>query len=385
MRYFGFLLIVLSINAHAYPEFIGMGYTSCMTCHYNGAGNGGLNDYGRGLFAAEIASKVLWNSKYSDEALATKSGFLGSKVLPFWFRPSIKYRGLTVEENPGGKEKSSKTYYQMQQDLNLHLPFNEAQTLLVAINIGSVARESAASPNKPFPGSMLVTREHYLRGQLSENFWFYLGFMDKVFGIRHADHTAVNRTFLGLGQNHQVHGLILHYAKDSNEFFFNPYFGNLLIESKSQMPGFTMHYESEPTEMFRVGVSFMRDRDILAIERNTLAFLLKRGIEGGHSLLFESGVKNSLLSSLKTTNSAYVWTQATMRLVRGLFFQTNMEYFKGDITKMGTENLGFGIGLLAFPFQRVELRVTGVSNRTINPVSVDKDNWALLSQVHFSF
>jgi len=385
MQYFVFFLVAFSINAYSYPEFIGMGYTGCMTCHYNGAGNGGLNDYGRGLFAAEIASKILWNSKYSDEALSARSGFLGSKTLPFWFRPSLKYRGLTVEQNPGSKEEHNKTYYQMQQDLNLHLLFNEQQTLLIALNIGSIANESAASPNKPFSGSMLVTREHYLRGQLSEFFWFYLGFMDKVFGIRHPDHTAVNRSFLGLGQNSQVHGLVLHYAKDSNEFFFNPFFGNLLLESKLQMPGFTIHYEHEPTEMLRVGFSFMRDRDVIAIERNTFALLLKRGIEGGHSILFETGIKNSLLSSLKTTNNAYVWTQATMKLLRGLFFQSHMEYFKGDITKMASENLGFGVGLLAFPFQRVELRVSGVSSRTINPVTIDKDTWALLSQVHLSF
>lgn len=385
MKYLVFLLIWIPLSVQAYPEFIGIGYTGCMTCHFNGAGNGGLNDYGRGLFAAEIASKLLWNSKQSDEALAEKSGFLGSKTLPFWFRPSIKYRGLTLEQNPGSKELKSKRYYQMQQDLNLHMPLNEGQTLLLALNLGTVADEAAASPNKPFSGSMVITREHYLRGQLSESLWFYLGFMDKVFGIRHADHTAINRSFLGLGQNHQVHGLVLHYAKDANEFFFNPFFGNLLIESKSQLPGFTIHYEREPMEMLRFGLSFMRDRDAVAIERNTLAFLIKRGIEGGHSLLFETGIKNSMSSAIKTSNSAYVWTQATMKMMRGLFFQTNMEYLKADVTKMAPESLRLGLGLLAFPFQRVELRVAGVSSRSLNPITVDNDTWSLLSQVHLSF
>ena len=42
---------------HAYPEFIGYGYGSCLTCHYNGAGGGPLSDYGRSLFAVEIAAK----------------------------------------------------------------------------------------------------------------------------------------------------------------------------------------------------------------------------------------------------------------------------------------------------------------------------------------
>lgn len=374
-----------TVEVHAYPEFIGMGYTGCMTCHYNGAGNGGLNDYGRGLFAAEIASKLLWNSKKTDESLSERSGFLGSKTLPFWFRPSLKYRGLTLEKNPGGKELQSRTYYQMQQDFNLHIPFNEEQTLLFALNLGTVTTEAAATPNKTFSGSLILTREHYLRGQMTEYFWFYLGMMDKVFGIRHPDHTAVNRGFLGLGQNDQVHALVLHYAKDSHEFFFNPFVGNLFVKSKAQIPGFTVHYEHDIEEMFRVGVSFMRDRDAVAVEKNTLALLLKKGIQGGHSLLFETGIKNAVGSNSKATNSAYLWSQATMRFVRGLFFQSSMEYFKGDISKLSTENLRFGVGLLAFPFQRVEFRVSGVSGRTINPVVVDKDSWDLMSQLHLSF
>jgi len=310
---------------------------------------------------------------------------LGNVKLPYWFRPSFKYRGLTVEKNPGSKEEKSTEYYQMQQDLNLHFPLVEDQTFIIALNLGTVTKESAASPSKTLSKSLLMTREHYLRGQLSEFLWFYLGFMDKVFGIRHPDHTAVNRTFLGLGQNNQVHGLILHYAKDANEFFFNPFAGNLLIDSKSQMSGFTIHYEHEPLPMLRLGFSFMRDKDLVAVERNTLALLLKRGIEGGHSLLIETGIKNSVGTDLKVLNNAYFWSQATMKFIRGLFFQSSLEYFKGDISKSGTESLKLGLGFLFFPFQRVELRASGVSSRTINPVNIDKDTWALLSQVHFSF
>lgn len=375
----------LSTNALAYPEFIGMGYTGCMTCHFNGAGNGGLNDYGRGLFAAEIASKILWNSKKSDDALSATSGFLGSANLPYWFRPSLKYRGLNFEKNPGSKDQKVNKFYQMQQDFNIHMPFNEDQTFLFALNLGAVSQETAALPNKPFPGTLLVSREYYIRGQMSENLWFYIGYLDKVFGIRHPDHTAVNRSFLGLGQNHQVHSLIIHYAKEQHELFIDPFIGNLHLDKDQQFPGISVHYEYEPEERWRLGFSYMRDRDATALEKNTFALLLKRGISGGHSLLAETGIKNFTGIDNKQSNSFYVWTQATMKIVRGVFFQSFMEYFKADTSKLSSENIKLGGGLMVFPFQRVELRMSGVSGRTIDPTQVSKDTWALQSQLHLSF
>lgn len=383
---FFFLMSILgTLRLNAYPDFIGFGYTSCITCHYNGAGNGGLNDYGRGLFAAEIAAKPFWSSRISDEKLSQKSGFLGATELPFWFRPSIKYRGITVEKNPGSKEGSSKRYYQMQQDINLHMPLNEDQTFLVALNLGTVSEESKASPNKTFNESLVLSREYYLRGQVNDSMWFYFGFMDKVFGIRHPDHTSINRNYLGLGQNNQAHGFILHYVKDSHEFFANPFIGNLHLDRLYHYSGMSFLYEFEPEERWRLGLSFMRDRDTSNLEKNTLAFLIKRGIEGGHSVLFETGYRDALSITNSRLKSFYIWTQSSLRMIRGYFLQTNMEYFKADTTKLASENLKLGVGLLIFPIQRMEYRIFGVSTRTLNPDQFNKDGWSMQSQLHFSF
>lgn len=374
------------MEARAYPEFIGFGYTGCMTCHFNGAGNGGLNDYGRGLFAAELASKVLWNAKKTDDQLSSTSGFLGSTELPFWFRPSLKFRGLNVMQSPGSRTSQVVKYYQMQQDINLHLPFNEDQTYLVAMNFGTVPRKSAALPNEPFGSSLIVSREYYLRGQITENLWFYLGYLDKVFGVRHADHTAVNRSYLGLGQNDQVHGLIVHWVKDQHEFFVNPFLGNLHVDKEKQFPGLTVHYEYEPRERWRFGMSYMRDRDIQSTEKNTLGFLVKRGLGEGHSLLAELGFRQAVDKTTHKSNaSMYAWTQGTMKVRRGVFFQSLMEYLKADATDLSPEYLRFGVGLMMFPFQRVEWRFGARSGRTISPQAVEEDSWGLQSQIHFSF
>lgn len=379
------LFVFLSINSSAYPEFIGLGYTACMTCHYNGAGNGALNDYGRGLFAAEIAARPFWNSKQSDEDLSASSGFLGARSLPLWFRPTIKYRGLNLEKNPGSKTQKISKYYLMQQDFDLHISFNEEQTFLLGMNLGMVSTEAAALPNKTISETLLVSREYYLRVQLTEGFWIYTGFLDKVFGIRHADHTAVNRVSLGLGQNDQVHGIVVQYAKDQHELFLHPFLGNLHLARDQQFAGLSILYEYELAEQWRIGGSFMRDRNAATLEKNTAALILKRGLSGGHSILLETGLKNATSQENKNSTSYYLWTQATMRMIRGLFFQSSMEYSKADLSHTNPENLRWGLGLLVFPLQRVELRLFGVTGRTIDPTQVMKDTWALQSQLHLAF
>jgi hypothetical protein len=387
---FGLVLLSICMShlGFAYPEFIGFGYTGCATCHFNGAGNGALNDYGRGLFAAEIAAKPFWNSQKSDEELSASSGFMGSVELPFWFRPSIKSRALTVEKNPGSQAQKIKKFYQMQQDVNIHIPFNQDQTFLFALNMGTVLKESVAAPSKTLthdPDPLFMTREYYLRGQLFETFWVYLGFMDKVYGIRHADHTAINRSMLGVGQNDQVHGMVLHFAGEKSEFFLNPFAGNLFLEKEKRFTGASVHYEYEPAEQWRVGLSYLRDADTSLIEKNNLAFILKRGLSGGHSLLTELGYRNGLSASKVATTSSYMWTQASIKMRRGFFLQSIMEYFKSDISKLGSENLRWGLGFLVFPIQRLELRLTGVTSRTVDPKLIVKDVWTVQSQLHFSF
>lgn len=387
-RFLVLIILIKALELKAYPEFIGLGYTGCATCHFNGAGNGALNDYGRGLFAVEVAARPFWNLKQSDESLSEQSGFLGKVQLPFWIRPSIKTRTLSVEKNPGSKDQKTKKYYVMQQDFNLHLPFNPDQTFLFALNLGTVPSETAASPSKTLNKNeepLFMTREYYLRGQFFESFFVYAGYMDKVFGIRHADHTSINRTALDLGQNDQVHGAIFHYAGEKNEFFFNPFAGNLQLEKEKQFPGFSMHYEFEPGEQWRVGLSYLRDKDETFIERNTLAFIFKKGINGGHSLLAEAGYRNGLNAKQVASTSAYFWSQASIKLYRGFFWQSILEYYKSDITKLAQENLRWGMGFLIFPFQRFEFRLAGVTARVVDPTQVSKDVWAVQSQMHFSF
>ena len=88
-------------NAEAYPHFVGFGYTSCATCHYNPFGSGPLNDYGRALSATAVSAKWFYYQNESEEKIANNSGFFGSKPNQTWFRPSFDYRGMLLKRTLG--------------------------------------------------------------------------------------------------------------------------------------------------------------------------------------------------------------------------------------------------------------------------------------------
>jgi hypothetical protein len=62
-----------ALSAKAYPEFIGYGYSSCMTCHVNGQGGGPLSDYGRALWSAEIAGRLFYSKNTTDDEMGAQS------------------------------------------------------------------------------------------------------------------------------------------------------------------------------------------------------------------------------------------------------------------------------------------------------------------------
>src|SRR5689334_10807069 len=135
MRFIWILVIsIWSAGAMAYPEFIGVGYTTCLTCHYNGHGNGPLNDYGRALFSAEIASQAMTGNQ-TEEELSNSSGVFGTTKLPWWLRPGAKMRALTMQTDPGGPAAKTRTIL-MQSDVNLALLLDKHQDKAIVASYG---------------------------------------------------------------------------------------------------------------------------------------------------------------------------------------------------------------------------------------------------------
>ncbi|MGE0527982.1 MAG: hypothetical protein AB7P49_13020 [Bdellovibrionales bacterium] len=376
------LFVLLPHSVHAYPEFIGYKYSSCLTCHFNGHGSGPLSDYGRALWAAEIADRVFSGGRNA-EKLGEASGFLGSTPLPWWIRPGMKARYLYMTQNPGGREESRSIL--MQAEGNVALFFKQDQSLGLVASYGH-----APIPNrlKSSPGAgdteEWISREHYLRWQSSESLWWYFGMMDKVYGIRTVNHTAYSRARTGLAMNDQAHGVVAHYIQPTWEVSANGFVGNLYQDADLRQVGGSIMAEYAYREAGRLGASLLHSSNKY-VANQRLGVHVRRGYGYGSALLMEVGLIKDSPKSGDARTGYYVFSEAIQRVARGYHVFLSGQAYKDRMESDRPDSLKASFGLLAFPMQRVEFRLEMENTRQIeNSPAVSDEFWLMLGQVHIA-
>lgn len=375
------LLLFFPLQSWSYPEFIGYKYSSCLTCHYNGQGNGPINDYGRAIWSAEIAGK-LFNEKKTDEELANASGFLGSKQLPWWIRPGIKSRYLELQTNPGGANSASRGIL-MQADANVALFFDRDQKYIFVGSLGYVPEPNRLSSSGEKVDT-IISREHYFRYQKSESMWFYVGMLDKVYGIRQVNHSAYSRAKIGIAQNDQTHGVVGHYIRPEWEWTVHGFVGNLYQDSNLRQVGASTLYEYEIKPAWRIGTSALFSSNEF-VGNQRFAIHSKYGFGNGAALLFELGNIKDTPKNGTGKSGYYLFSEAIQKVVRGYHAFMTGQAYKSEFSAKQQDELKFGAGVLAFPMARTELRLEVENRRKINGGGqVPGDTWALLMQMHLS-
>lgn len=370
------------VSAWGYASFIGYGYTSCMTCHYNPHGNGQLNDYGRALFATEVAARVFRDPKTTDEDLGNQSSFTFSQPTPGMFKPSFKYREIYVNSSPGGGNNTNKKYV-MQADLGMALHFDANDKYIMVMSAGYTPRPLNSDIKTGAWNYNLLSHEHYLRVQLTEEQFLSVGLMDIVYGLRLVDHTGSNRRGIGLDMNDQVHGILYDYSKDKWLFGLHGFAGNQLRDTIARVTGASTTLEYELREKLTVGGSYLMGTTQTG--KQTLFGLHSRaGIGKGSSLLTEWGINKVEPKSGDATTGTYGIVSGTLRLVRGLDFESVFEVLKSSMQDSAPENYRFSFGFIYFPAQRIELRIQASDNRLLSPSEVKGDTWSMQSQLHLS-
>ena len=370
-------------RAAAYPGFIGYGYTTCVVCHTNSLGGGALTDYGRALFSQEIAARPWISQKMSDDDLAKLSGFLPGVELPYYIRPSIKYRGLYLDTAPGSS-RSQPRWIHMQRDFTLMFAADEDHRTI------GTATVSELDTNRDYYGYGqkvdFVSREHYVRFYLSDSWLVATGLMDKAYGLRTPDHTAYSRAIIGFGQEDQVHGVLVQYLKESWDAAIHLFAGNLLQRDDLRQKGMSATGEYEIGPKNRLGSSFAAystgtgDYQRLAIhDRWGLPEAL------GSSVMIELGLKND---KLKTDQNAklgnYMLAESLTRLTRGYNWLTTFERLQDENKSTALDRQKWSFGILAFPFQRIETRLSVVETKNFAPDTASQDGWSFQGQFHVS-
>lgn len=376
-----FLGLLVPQMSWAYPEFIGYKYSSCLTCHFNGHGNGPLNDYGRALWSAEIAGR-LWSGGRTDEQLGEASGFLGSKQLPWWIRPGVKARYLSLQQSPGGS-KATTTPILMQANVNTALFVKQDQSLGLILSMDYIPNPIGGVPAGT-TAKNYISREHYIRWQATKSLWVYAGMLDKVYGIRIINHTAFSRSKVGLAQNDQAHSVILQYIEPTWELSFDAFMGNMFQDADLRQKGASTLLDYEIRPEWRVGVSAMYSANDY-VKNQRLGFHSRTGFGYGSSLLLEAGlIDNVPTSSVDANHGYYLYSEAMQRLVRGYHFFVVGQAYKDAMKDGHPDQVRAGLGLLMFPMARFEFRIEAETGRQLSTQEITPDTWALMSQLHIS-
>ncbi|MES2963892.1 MAG: hypothetical protein V4760_08375 [Bdellovibrionota bacterium] len=376
-------VVGFSDRASAYPDFIGYGYTSCAVCHTNSLGNGPLTDYGRALFSQEIAARPWISESVTDEELAQLSGFIPGVELPYWIRPAIKTRSLWFQTQPGSSASQTRTI-PMQRDLSLQLAADEDHRTILTVTYGLLDRP------RDYYGhgyrDEMVSREHYARFYLSDQWLVAVGLMDKAYGIRTPDHTAYSRAPLGFGQDDQVHGVLFHRLEEKWDVATHVFAGNLLRTEPTRHKGLSVTGEYEIAEKQRLGGSaayFTHDTVEYARVGVHDRWALPR--THGSSLMVEVGLKQD---KVKATGNAkignYMFFESLIRMTRGYNLITTWERYQDEMRLTAVDNQRWTFGVLAFPFQRIETRFTGVQQKSFTPDAAAEDQWSIQGQIHVS-
>lgn len=364
----------------AYPQFIGHGHHSCLTCHYNPHGAGALNDYGRALGATKISARWFHDADKTEEQIAEESGFLYRKPDTTWLRTALKYRGLGLKK-AHGTDQSESEYIHMLARAQLTLKFGERDQLLFSGNL-----DYAPDPrgNRESDESNYRSREHYLGWRPFANFGIYAGLMDKVFGIRVPDHIAFSRVIQNTTMNDQTHGVVGHLIWNDWEFGLQSFVGNLAQDEQLRQKGVTTKTEYLLAPRVKIGGSLLYSKSEI-VGQQSLALHARMGFAEGSSVLIEAGQRKREVFDSEFENTArYLFTQGHLHLQRGLYLLNTVELLQSN-TENKTYVLRVGPGLQVFMHKGFELRFDFYNTRVLSEEAVPDDTWDLTGQVHLWF
>jgi hypothetical protein len=386
---FAIFSLFIGHQALAYPEFIGYGYDACITCHVNGLGSGPLNDYGRALWGAEIASRAFYSKKTTDEQIGMQGGFFGTKELPYWIRPHIKYRTLNLRTNPGSGSNDNTMNFQMQGDIGSTFQFDQDGKYIFQFTYGNVAK-----PDKYGSGqggfSNMVARDYYARIEVMSQFWVYAGLLSKAYGIRNIDHASYQRryqTFKVVNDSNdgidQSLGIILHKIYDTWEIAANFFNGNPADQQQYKQSGASIFTEVTTQERRRWGLSALTAKSEV-LDKKLLGIHYRQGLSKGSAFLFEYGFIQDTASGSDGKTGSYNLLQGSLLLTRGYSLKTTIERYNKEFKPSEPDQWRWGAGLLMFPAPRFELRAEIYNGRSFsNSVAAD-DSWTFQGQIHVS-
>ena len=203
--YFGFVLLgvslggLIAVPAGAEPTFLSKQYPRCTACHYSASGGGLLTPYGRSLSREEISTFGRRDPAAARAPGPRRSSFSVSASRQR--QPAAARRGRPALEaaDRGRRPRASRP----------EPPHEPGSAGGLAVRGLDRLRHRGAAPRRWLRLVRTLDRPADLRpGERAR------GTFLPAYGVRFADHTALSRRQLGLGEDDQVYGVELGLSSD---------------------------------------------------------------------------------------------------------------------------------------------------------------------------
>lgn len=282
------LFLFSSTQSHAYPQYFDEGTESCLHCHSNGLGGGRSLD-----------------------------PLSGSRQLVV---PVFKLRRAYVERNPNGSDNQA-NWVNMQLDLGAQIEDPNKNWLFFYVY--------GHQPTIKNQGTNQITfqsRLAWMRIKISELDYLYFGFLEKVFGIRSADHTSLARQAVGFAAS-PVNGLgiapgaIWHRTAEQMDFALNFFSKNDSEPETLAASGSSGLLEFTVFDRLRLGVSALDQKN--DIKKNSIqAFHIRCCTKSPIKWLSEYGNTSETINYTDTTQRGQYFSNQLWWIAEQAFHPT---------------------------------------------------------------
>jgi len=276
-----FLLLALSPGAvRAYPQYIGKGYTNCVTCHYNPTGGGLLNSYGHAAEQAAVPDLIPSQAIEALRATVAKPDVTG-----------LDANGNTALQADVGLDARLLFLSGYQTTANstiLIIPMLAEPAALAAY--GPVLVYASVTPRRTGPQRIdysVFSREHWLMYRISDSAAARVGRLVLPFGLRVPDHTTYTREDLGFDKFDQSYAAEVDWYPSDWLVAVAGYAGDLLGDPKQlQERGGVISVTRNQPARLAAGASVLRGRGDL-VDRTAAALFARLRMVGASYLLAE--------------------------------------------------------------------------------------------------
>ena len=344
---------VAAAPAGAEIHFLAKQYTRCTACHYAESGGTLLTAYGRSLSREELSSF----GKSSGDLLGTEhEALFGAVRAAIEDVPILEGLDLGVAVRPSRLEFDAGRG-KIKRDLWMKADLQAAYQRGGWTAYGEVGRY----PSEP---AEFISREHWLSFTAGSGTGFRVGRFLPAFGLRHLDHTSLNRRDLGFGEDDQIYGVELSQTGDKSlvQFALGPGRAESLLDDDG-LANFTVtgRVQRDLSNRQVLALSGLYRAGNDRVERHAIGSVAY-GIAPSERLSVWAELDARVQEGWKGTPEYTVFSEVSFEAVRGIWLKFSPQ-LRTELANVSGGATRYAFGVQLFPRTHWNLNVSWIRDR----------------------